>query len=343
MIHRATKRRGRLCIGAVVGGICALGAATPARGLAAPGAAAPPLTKPAPPLTKPAPPSSPEADLMRAKLSYDRGDYARAIALLRPLLYPSATLPDEAQVLLAHKLLGLSCFFEQDDSGTEQEFNALLSLKPDFTLDPLIDPVKAVAMLDSLRQRNAERLRELRSKQAQAAEQRQQEAAEQRRREEARLRAQAQRVYIERVVRKRYGPLLFVPFGAPQLVDRRRLVGGLLLGSQTLLGAASLSSWLVVRLRYPSGTFPPQEYNTARALTVTYLTTGVLFWGVVLTGLVDALVHARTVVEVRELPGPPARPSSLRLLPLLPGEAHAGIGPLPGDAVLGLSLSGALP
>jgi len=60
-----------------------------------------------------------------------------------------------------------------------------------------------------------------------------------------------------------------------------------------------------VRLRYPDNTFAPREYNNAQALTATYLTTGVVFWGLVLTGLIDALLHARTVTEVHELREPP--------------------------------------
>ena len=62
---------------------------------------------------------------------------------------------------------------------------------------------------------------------------------------------------------------------------------------------------VTVRLRYPDNTFPPREFTAAQALTATYLTTGVVFWGLVLTGLIDALLHARTVTEVHELREPP--------------------------------------
>src|SRR5689334_20183452 len=55
----------------------------------------------------------PEVELSGAKLAYERGDYDQAIALLRPLLYPEVLLGDEGQVVLAHKLLGLSSFFQR--------------------------------------------------------------------------------------------------------------------------------------------------------------------------------------------------------------------------------------
>ena len=48
-----------------------------------------------------------------------------------------------------------------------------------------------------------------------------------------------------------------------------------------------------------------REYQAAQALTGTYLGTGAAFWVLVLAGLVDALWHARTTVEIRELTAPP--------------------------------------
>jgi hypothetical protein len=115
---------------------------------------------------------SPEARLQRGKLAYQRGDYAAAVLTLRPLLYPQTLLAQEDQLILAHKLLALSYFFEHDEPGAEQEFNLLLSLRPDFALDQLVDPLKAVAFLDEIRRRNEQRLEEIRRRQ-QEEEQRQ--------------------------------------------------------------------------------------------------------------------------------------------------------------------------
>jgi hypothetical protein len=120
---------------------------------------------------------SPEARLQRGKLAYQRGDYAAAVLTLRPLLYPQTLLAQEDQLLLAHKLLALSYFFEHDEPGAEQEFNLLLSLRPDFALDQLVDPLKAVAFLDEIRRRNEQRLEEIRHRQ-QEEEQRQKAEAE---------------------------------------------------------------------------------------------------------------------------------------------------------------------
>ncbi len=257
--------------------------------------------EPGRPVDKAGPRHTPEADLSRAKLSYERGDYGAAIQALRPLLYPAALLADEEDVILAHKLLGLSSFFEHDEAGAEQEFNQLLALRPDFALDPVVEPLKAVAFVDSLRRKNEERLGEIRRRQAAEEAQRRHEEQQRRVQAEAQARQKAQRIYIERTIRPGLSALTFVPFGAPQLADHRRAVGALLLTGEGLTAAASLSTWLTVRLRYPNNTFPPRELSTATALTATYLTTGAVFWALIATGLIDALLHAKTVVKTREI------------------------------------------
>lgn len=250
-------------------------------------------------------PPSPGDQLARAKLAYQRGDYGAAVLLLRPLLYPQALLSQEEQLLLAHKLLALSYFFEHDEAGAEQEFNLLLSLKPDFQLDPVVDPLKAVAFLDDIRRRNEQRLQEIRRRQAE--EEARQKAEQEVLQKQAELLAQkqARRIYIERTVQRRFSGLHLLPFGVPQLVEKRRALGATLLVSELVTGGGSLGCWIAVRLRYPDGSFAPRELTTARALTTTYLTTGVTFWALVVAGLIDALVRARTVVQVRELSEPP--------------------------------------
>jgi hypothetical protein len=294
--------------------------------------------------------TGPEVELSRAKLAYERGDYGAAIALLRPLLYPEVLLADEVQVVLGHKLLGMSLFFERDEAGAEQEFNLLLQIRPDFTLDPLVEPMKAVAFFDSLRKRNEGRLGEIRRRQQDEASR--QRAAEEaaRQRAEVLAKQQAPRVYIERVVSRRVSVLHFVPFGVPQLLEGRRPLGIALAVCESSMLAASLGTWLTVRLRYPEGRFPSGEYGTATGLTATYLTSGAVFWSLVAAGLIEALWHSRTEVTFRELPGPPSdlpphlvprpvrsRGAALRPLPFIP------VSPLGAEpAGLGLSLGGPL-
>ncbi len=322
-------------------------AAAQGRGTAPP--SRPPPAPAAPPQWQsPATDNSPEAQLGRAKLAYQRGDYGAAVLVLRPLLYPQSLLAQEDQVLLAHKLLALSYFFEHDEAGAEQELNLLLSLRPDFALDPVVDPIKAVAFLDDIRRRNEQRLQEIRRRQAEDELRAKSETEALQRQAELLAQKQARRVYIERVVHRQFSAVSLVPFGVPQLASRRRALGAVLLTGELLTGGASLGSWLTVRLRYPDNTFPPREYNTAQALTATYLTTGVVFWGLVLTGLIDALLHARTITEVHELREPPKdlerepAPPRVSLQPLralpLSGEETSGSLPPPATPSYGLQL-----
>ncbi|MBL9003176.1 MAG: hypothetical protein JNJ46_02955 [Myxococcales bacterium] len=252
------------------------------------------------------PEQKPEQKLARAKLAYLRGDYGAAVLLLRPLLYPETLLAVEDQVILAHKLLAISAFFEHDEAAAEQEFNLLLSLRPDFALDPVVDPLQVVAFLDDIRRRNTERLQEIRRRQAEEEQRRRTEAEALQKQAELLAAQRTRRIYIERVVHRRFSVVDLVPFGVPQLLAKRRAVGASLLLGQVLSGSGSLATWLSVRLLYPEGRVPNGQLKTAQALTGVYLGTGALFWGLVLTGLIDALVHARTIVEVRELSAPPA-------------------------------------
>jgi hypothetical protein len=271
--------------------------------------------------------NGPEAQLGRAKLAYQRGDYGAAVLLLHPLLYPQALLAQEDQVLLAHKLLALSYFFEHNEAGAEQELNLLLSLRPDFALDPVVEPLKAVAFLDDIRRRNEQRLQDIRRRQAEEEQRVKAETEALQRQAELLAQKQARRVYIERVVYKKFSALSLLPLGVPQLAGGRRALGAVLLGGELLTAGASVGSWLTVRLRYPDNTFPPREFNAAQALTATYLTTGVVFWGLVLTGLIDALLHARTVTEVHELREPP---KDLGKEPGAPAEVEPGTPGEPG-------------
>ena len=267
----------------------------------------------------------------RAKLAYQRGDYAAAVLMLRPLLYPETLLAVEDQVILAHKLLAISAYFEHDEASAEQEFNLLLSLRPDFALDPIVDPLQVVAFLQDIRRRNGERLLEIRRRQAEEEQRRRTEAEVLQKQAELLAAQRTRRIYIERLVQRRFSAIDLLPFGIPQLVGRRRALGATLLVGEALTASASLATWMVVRLRYPDGTFPPAERATSQALTGGDLGSGAVFWGLVLTGLIEAIVRARTTVELRELSGPPPELSSPAAVtpPASPASPPASSPPAP--------------
>lgn len=279
--------------------------------------------------------ASPEQDLREAAQAYSRGEYASAIKLLRPLLYPRIRLASQDQVVRAHKLLGVSYIFEKDRDEAEKQFMAILSLRPDYTLDPLVDPPAAVKFLDQVKQRNAAKLREIQERERREAERRRLEA--ERKREEERRKALArEQTVVERTVTRRIYWVSFLPLGLGQLQNGQRAKGFTLMGTQLALGGLSLASALAYRYSWPTGRFRPDqidEYNRARALAITQVVSGALCVAAVAYGIIDALVYyrAETVSERSYQRKPIERPApakpKLSLTPFVaPRAGGLGLG-----------------
>jgi hypothetical protein len=96
------------------------------------------------------------ADLKQAKDAYDFGDYAKAIRELEPLLYPSSQLEEEEDEAQAHKILGASYFLTGDREGARNEFEVLLGLRPEETLDPFKFPPEMRSLFEGLKREIAE-------------------------------------------------------------------------------------------------------------------------------------------------------------------------------------------
>ncbi len=265
--------------------------------------------------------AAPEQALQQGARAYGRGNYAQAIKLLRPLVYPLIRLSTEAQVIQAYKLLGVSYIFEKDRTEAEKQFMAILALQPDFRFDPLVDPVAAVDLLEDVKRRNAEKLKAIKERERREAERRRIE--EQRRRDEERRRAlvAGQGIdVIERTIVKHPYWINFVPFGAGQLQNGHRRKAFALMGTQLTLGALSLGTALGLRFAYPDGRVPAAEYDRARGLAIAQVASGALFFATIAYGIIDALVYHRPehVTERRTR-------RKLDLTPT-PGPGTAGLG-----------------
>jgi hypothetical protein len=244
---------------------------------------------------------SPEQDLFDAFRAYDRSDFPTVIRILTPLLSPRIQLSTQNQVLQANKLLGISYLFEKDKRKAEKYFITILSLRPDFTLDPLVDPPAAADFLEEVKRRNMQKLRVIQEREREEAKQK---ALTRQREEEARQKAllalRPQRVIL-RTVSNRPFWINFAPLGAGQFQNGHRRKGYLLLSAQLVLGGISLGTALSLRFGYPDGQVPLPEYDRARALAITQVTSGALCLGTVVYGIVDALVHysPQTITEQR--------------------------------------------
>jgi hypothetical protein len=277
------------------------------------------------------PSQNPQSALTEGRVAYERGDYAVAIRTLKPLLYPTIELGTEESVVEAHRLLALSYFLMRKESQAEEEATSLLALRPNFELDPVVDPPLAVAFFQGVRKKQDERLQEIRRRQLEERERARKEEERQR----AESRKKAERVYVDREIERHSRLIAFIPFGAGQLQNGqpRKAIG--FLTTELLLGALSLSAYLAIDQRYQTFNpatgkriFPASETTTARALEGLQLSSGIAFWAVLAWGIVDANVLYRPqVVRLRELPAAPARSApKLSFSPVLsPSQVGLGV------------------
>jgi hypothetical protein len=263
-----------------------------------------PLCAPSAPTLPPAP-ISPTTEFERAKTAFARGEYKRALELLRPLVYPEVRLETEGEVVQAHRMLGVASLFENKQEDARREFRKLLELRPDYRFDPLLDPPRVVELFDVVVREEESELAVVEAKRKR----REQELAARKQREQERLRA-AQAVVVS--YERRSYAVNFVPFGAGQFQNGHRTKGWLFLGTEAVLGGASLAAFLtnfalfgvapqrrcLVPLNNDPGGLPQRcpddqidrsDEQLSTNLTRTQVITGGLFFAVAIWGVVDAL------------------------------------------------------
>jgi len=232
---------------------------------------------------------APTEQFDRAKLAYDRNEYARVIALVRPLLYPSIQLSSQEQVIEAHRLLGIASFKTHDEAEAEKEFSILLNSNPDFHLDRLVDGAEVAQFVDRMRQNMEDELRRVKELERQ----REEEVKKRRGREEEERRKHP--IYVDREVRLIEHPFAvnFLPFGAGQFQNGEVRKGYALLVSESVLAVTSLSIWLVEQELYPNGRASIQRNSqgVATTLQVARLSTGFGFYALWAVGAYDAIKH----------------------------------------------------
>jgi hypothetical protein len=277
---------------------------------------------------------NPQGALTDGRVAYERGDYEVAIRTLRPLLYPSIELGTEEAVVEAHRLLTLSYFLAKKESLAEEEATSLLAMRPNFELDPVVDPPTVVRFFQEVRKKQGERLQAIRARQREEGARARKE--EERRRLEAH--AKAERVFVERTVERHSRLVALIPFGVGQAQNGQRKKAIAFLATELLLGALSLSAYLAIDQRYqtfdPSTnrrTFPVGDTAIAQMLVGLELGAGIAFWGVLAWGIVDAQVlYKPEVVRLNELQSAPVR-----------GKPKVSLAPVLSPGRYGLQLQGA--
>jgi hypothetical protein len=182
-------------------------------------------------------PATPAVEFERGKNAFARGEYGRAVELLRPLVYPEARLESEGEVVQAHRMLGVASLFENDAEGARREFRKLLELRPDYRFDPLLDPPRVVEFFNGVRKEEESEIAALeiarKKRDADVAARKRQDA-------DARCAAQARLVTYD----KNSYAVNLIPFGAGQFQNGQRGKGWAFLGVEAALGAVSLGTFI---------------------------------------------------------------------------------------------------
>ena len=268
--------------------------------------------------------------LDQGRTAYDRGDYGRAIDTINPLLYPSIELGTEDEVVSAHKLLALSYFFVNKSKEAEQEVTSLLALRPNYQLDPIVDPPVAVRFFEDVRRRQGDRINTLKKRELEETERAQKEEE----RRLAEVRAKAQRIYLDRTVERHSRIIALLPFGAGQAQNGQTTKAILFGVGEGVFAATSLAAYYSLEYRYPIDSttghrvFPASEQSTATTLLTLQLVAGAAFWATLAWGILDAqLLFKREVVkETREHTDSPAPAKKAKnKLSIIPAPGGVGL------------------
>ncbi len=259
-------------------------------------------------LPRPARADGPEADetpiesMRKARAWFEYGDYASAAKLLSRLIeqgkFEAADLRGEA-----FRLLGLSHFYLGHNKDAGRAFLEMLLLNPDAELDPFYVPPPAVAFFEQVKHDAEPQLAPLRRARLAEEEARKKRAvaeaqARERLDEEDEQRRQQQQsapqnaVVEKRVVQREFWVSL-LPFGMGQIQNGDRTLGIALATSETIAGATSAGSALLIEsLRDGStGTFNASVYPLARRLNVAKWVGAGLFYALWIGGAIQASVR----------------------------------------------------
>lgn len=249
--------------------------------------------------------TEPGQDLERGRTAFFRAEYQRAIEILRPLLYPELRLESENQVLQAHRMLGVAYLFENQQDQARREFRKLLELRPEYRFDPLLDPPRVVDFFNDVVKEQQTKLDEI---------------------EAHRRRREAEQTAAARLIHRyeRRSPIVsFFPFGAGQFQNGEPAKGWAFFGAQVGLAAISVGAFVtnfalhgarpVRECKVPviptptggAGMCPPEQIDRSaedlsRNLTRVQVTSGVLFFGVAIWGIVDAVRSFRPEVPIED-------------------------------------------
>jgi tetratricopeptide (TPR) repeat protein len=236
-----------------------------------------------------------------ARAAYDSQNYELAADLFRNLLADSPANDRRPLALESRKYLAATVLFLGRRQEAEQQFEQLLSLEPDYMLDPLAFPDEVGRVFGEVKARveveRAKRELEQARAQAQQSQQSVQQGLVKKQQSEnlARLIALAGTEHIEE---KHSRAIAMLPFGIGQYQNGHNGLGLVLAVSEgTLLGAAVVSYFLHENLRNQHPDTPGLADDAKVAEAVFRYTNQIsigLFGVLAVTGIIDAQLRFKT-------------------------------------------------
>jgi hypothetical protein len=265
-------------------------------------------------------PGGAQEKLRQARANFDYRNYGTAADLAQDLIDNRALerTPDQIE---AYRIVGLSRFFQGRTEEARIAFINLLSLDPDFQLDPFYVPPQAVSFFERVRADNQALLQPIRERRRAA-----QEALRQEEEARARLLAQGQaqpQVIREQIIRPSPAVAL-LPFGVGQFQNGNTALGVTFAVTEAVAAITSVSCWVWVESqRSSTGYFPSSVYSTALTVRDVQIGAGIAFFVLWAGGAVEAILNLKepTVVRLQEGPVPEKKPG-----------VHASIVPTPTGA-----------
>jgi len=265
--------------------------------------------------------AQPAQEFERGRTAFLRGEYERAVSIIRPLVYPDLRLESEAEALQAHRMLGVSYLFENKPVEARDEFRKLLELSPDYRFDPLLDPPRVVEFFNGI----------VREQQAQLG-----DIEARLKKRETEMRRHHGEILVRRVEHRSFA-VNFIPFGAGQFQNQQRTKGWIFLGVEAGLASVSVAAFITNFAKYGArpqrpcldplapnvATCPPTrvdhtDENASRDLMTVQVASGAAFFAVALWGVLDAIHNFKSDVPLGDTYVPAgSAPGAWRLVPEL--------------------------
>lgn len=285
--------------------------------------------------------AGPDGDLRKAKDYFEYGEYEKAREIAEALLTANVLAQDE-QLIDANRIAGLAWFYGNKPDRlphAERYFLQLLSIEPEYRLDPFFTPPSALQFFEEVKQAHEAQLAPIREQRRVAKEARRAEE-QARRRFLADQQRQTRSDFGEKVeIREKHNlALVFLPFGAGQFQNGDKAAGITLGAVQVLAGITSVASFVAIE-NMRSGGFTASETELARNLDTMKWVSAALFYGAWAYSVGDAWTKFEPEV-VHTLPAPATRPvarqepaetpaPTIRITPSIsavPGGGTAGFG-----------------